>query len=214
MTYITHRQFAVSWAFIAAIVVFLRGFTEINYYLALILILPVAKIGAEFPDYDHHWQNIKNKSVPVFFINKLIHLTGGKHRSWQTHSIDIVAVYSFVAYILPIKLFEASMISHINKEILSIIMLGFAAGWWSHMIADMLTSGKVKLISWLPTKVSIVPKHIFKLRFNTGNEWEAFVYKLTKLLNIPFGAFTLGFPFIYKYIENGQIQEWVKGLLV
>ena len=84
--------------------------TEINYYLTIPVLLATAKYGALFPDVDHTWQNVKEKTVPNWIINKLIHLTGGKHRSWQTHSIDIVAMFTLLVWLVPNLLYQNDMI--------------------------------------------------------------------------------------------------------
>ena len=197
MTYMTHRQFAVFWALAGTIIIYMKGLTEINYYLALMIVIPIAKVGAEFPDYDHAWQNVKNKTVPSWIINKMIHITGGKHRSWQTHSLDIVICATILSYFLPNKLYELGYISIINKEVLNIIMVGFSLGWLSHLFLDMLTSGKIRLFCFSKFKIGFVPRKIFKLKFNTGGEWEQFVYTVTKILNILVGIVVILFPLIY-----------------
>lgn len=195
MTGPTHKVYSILFAFLTTIIFYNRSITEINYYLALIIILLVSKKGAIFPDLDHSWKNIGDKSVPNKIINTLIHITGGKHRSWQTHSIDICAISTFAAYFIPNKLYELNKITNINKEVLMIIGLGFCSGWISHMFSDMLTSGGVKLICFLKFKIKLVPKRIGKLRFNTGNEWEAFNYKLVSILNKIIGLLSIVYPF-------------------
>lgn len=201
MTWPTHRQYAITFAFVANIILYKTGLTQINYYLALPLLLLVSKYGALFPDVDHSWQNVKEKTVPNWIINKLIHLTGGKHRSWQTHSIDITAIVSVVFFFLPKILFNYGIISDVNREVLSIILIGFCAGWISHIFSDMLTSAGVRLICFTHIKVALVPNHIFGLKFNTGNEWENFCYKATRSINIILGIACL----IYPFIANGDL---------
>lgn len=186
-----------------------KGITEIQYYLALPIMLLVGKYGALFPDVDHTWKNVKDKTVVNWFINKLIHLTGGKHRSWQTHSIDIVAVYTTVAFLLPDALYRLEKISVVNKEVMSLLLIGFASGWLSHIVSDMLTSAGVKVLCFLPTKIALVPKHIGKLRFNTGNEWEAFCYKSTRIINVFIGIVAL----IYPFIINGKLYSAITSLI-
>ena len=123
MTFPTHRAFAIGWVLIGNLMLYINGMTEINYYLALVIMLQIGKYGALFPDIDHLWQNVKEKTVSNFIINKLIHLTGGKHRSWQTHSIDIVAVVTFLSFTLPNWLYKTERISKVNMEVLSIILI-------------------------------------------------------------------------------------------
>lgn len=196
MTGPTHKQFSVCGAFIASMVLYKLGLTQINYYLALPLLILLSRYGALFPDIDHNWQNVKEKTVPNWIINKLIHITGGKHRSWQTHSIDIVVLVSTISYFLPNFMFSSDKISLVNKEVLSIILFGFCSGWISHIISDMLTSAGVRLTCFSKFKVALVPKHIGKLKFNTGNEWEGFMFKVIRVINIILGIACLIYPFL------------------
>lgn len=196
MTYPTHKAFAIGWIAIGNLVLYRTGITEINYYLALIIMLQIGKYGALFPDIDHHWQNVKEKTVPNWVINKLIHLTGGKHRSWQTHSIDITVACTIAAFLVPNKLYELGKISIVNKEVLSIVLIGFCMGWLSHIFSDMLTSAGVRLLCISKKKVALVPKQLMGVRFNTGNEWEEFVYRVVKTLNIIIGIIILAYPIL------------------
>ena len=202
MTYPTHKQYAISFSFISSILIYKYGLSELNYYLILPIMILTAKYGALFPDIDHSWQNVKDKTVPNWIINKLIHITGGKHRSWQTHSIDILLVITLVSLYFPNFLYTYNRISLSNKELMSIILIGFCSGWISHMLADMMTSAGVRLFCWnRKLIIRLVPRHIGKLKFNTGNEWEQFVYKVVKGINIVLGFVCLIYPFI-PYIIN------------
>lgn len=209
MTWPTHRQYSITFAFLANIILYAYGVTEINYYLALPIMLLVSKYGALFPDVDHSWKNVKEKTVPNLIINKLIHLTGGKHRSWQTHSIDIVAIVTIFSCIFPNWLYETNRISMVNKEVMSIILIGFSAGWISHMLSDMMTSAGVKLICFLKFKVALVPKRLFSLRFKTGEGWEEFCFRVTRVVNIILGTFSL----IYPLLMDGTLMRWVNQIL-
>lgn len=200
MTGPTHKQYSVSLAYLTVILIYMLDMTQINYYLALMIVLMTSKLGALFPDLDHDWSNIGNKTVTTKVINTLIHVTGGKHRSWQTHSIDICAIFTVGAYLLPRYLYSKCILSEIDKEVLSILMIGFASGWISHMFSDMLTSAGVRVVFFINKKVSLVPKKIGSLKFNTGHEWEAFNYKFIKLLNILLGIVCITYPLFYKGI--------------
>ena len=81
-------------------------------------------------------------------------------------------------------------------------MLGFSAGWISHIFSDMLTSAGVKVVCFLKLRIAFVPKHIGKLRFNTGNEWEAFCYKTTRIINVIIGIICL----LYPLYEAGKLE--------
>lgn len=207
MTYPTHKQYSVSFAFITSMLLYKYSMTTINYFLAVAIILMSSKYGALFPDLDHSWRNVKEKTVPNWIINKLIHATGGKHRSWQTHSIDIVIIVTTVCYMAPNIMLSRGLIDVINKEVLNIILLGFCSGWISHIIADMSTSAGVRLFCWNKKIIKFVPNHIGKLKFNTGNEWEDFVCKCVRVINIFLGLACIIYPFLMdkdlaKFIMN------------
>lgn len=208
MTGPTHRQYSIGFAYIAMMIIYGIGISEINYYLALPIMLVMSKAGAAFPDVDHIWQNVSDKTTLNKIINTIIHITGGKHRSWQTHSIDICVLFTVASVIVPRKLLEYEVVSKINMQVLSIILLGFAAGWISHIFSDMLTSAGVRLICFLKFKIKLVPKKIGKLRFNTGNEWEAFNYKVVKILNIFLAISCL----IYPLIMNGTLTNLINSI--
>lgn len=197
MTGPTHKQYSVCFACLTMILFYRLGITEVNYYLALIIVMMTSKVGALFPDLDHDWSNVGNKTVPNKIINTLIHITGGKHRSWQTHSIDICAWFTIIAYSLPRYLCNKGILSIVNKEVLSILMLGFASGWISHLFSDMLTSAGVRVIFFVNKKLKLVPKKIGSLKFNTGHEWEAFNYKVIKVLNIFLGIICIIYPLLF-----------------
>lgn len=196
MTGPTHRVYSVLFAFITTIVLYHTNITQINYYLILLIILAFSKSGAIFPDLDHAWRNVGIKNLLNKVVNTIIHITGGKHRSWQTHSIDICTIYTLAACIVPKILLEKEIMTLADKEILTLILLGFASGWISHLFSDMLTSGGVRLICFLKFKIKLVPKKIGKLKFNTGNEWEAFNYKVISFTNTILGIICLIYPII------------------
>ena len=207
MTYPTHKEYSVSFAFIVAMLMYSYGLTQINYYLALPVLILISKYGGVFPDIDHTWQNVKDKTVPNLIINKLIHLTGGKHRSWQTHSIDIMLMILAASIYLPSKLLDMQFISVINKEMMSIITLGFCAGWASHLLADMMTSAGVRLFCWnKKIIIRLVPKRIGKLHFNTGHEWEEFIYSVVRKINITLGLVCVVFPLIPMLLDGTLIS--------
>ena len=94
MTGPTHKKCAISFAFIFVILLYRDAELSINYYLLLLIILEMSKKGALFPDLDHSWHNISEKTVPNRIVNAIIRFTGGKHRSWQTHSIVICTYFT------------------------------------------------------------------------------------------------------------------------
>lgn len=201
MTRPTHKQYSVCFAFITMMLFYKYGVTQINYYIALIIILKAAESGALFPDVDHSWQNVSEKTVPNKIINTLIHITGGSHRSWQTHSWDISIIFTAIAYFLPKYLYYVGKLSVVNYEIISLLLLGFASGWISHLLSDMLTSAGVKVICFVDFKVKFVPRKLFGLRFNTGHGWEEFNFKVMKVLNVFLAVICIVYPLtVNRYI--------------
>lgn len=210
MTYMTHKVFAIGWVLIGNMILYIKGVTNINYYLALIITLQTGKYGALFPDIDHHWDNVKEKTLINMAINKAIHLTGGKHRSWQTHSWDICLIVAILGFIVPN--INTLKLTDINKEVLSLIWIGFSMGWISHLVSDMLTGEGVRLFCFSKFKVRLVPKKIKlplckEFRFNTGKEWEAFVYKTTRIINILLGFIAVVFPMFFTPYGQQMIEN-------
>lgn len=209
MTGPTHRQYSICFGLIALLILYVYNITNVNYYLALPIILMASKSGALFPDVDHHWEAVHDKTVVNKIINVIIHITGGKHRSWQTHSIDLCLYFTTASYLVPTVLYNKGIISGTNMEVAILLLLGFASGWISHLFSDMLTSAGVRLICFLPkSKISLVPKKIGKLRFNTGHEWEAFNFKIIRVINIILGIYTLVYPFIINNTISKIIDAW------
>lgn len=205
MTGPTHRQYSICFAYIAMIIVYSLGISEINYYLALPVMLTMSKAGALFPDVDHTWRNVSDKTTLNRILNFIIHITGGKHRSWQTHSIDICALFTAASVVVPNKLLEYEIWDKTNVQVLSILWLGIASGWISHIFSDMLTSEGVRLFCFLKFKVKFVPRRIGKITFNTGHEWEQFNYKIIKIINIFLAIGCL----LYPLVINGTIQNLI-----
>lgn len=203
MTGPTHRMYSICFAYITAILLFKNSISEINYYLMIPILLATSRYGASFPDVDHHWSNVHDKTVTNKILNVLIRCTGGKHRSWQTHSIDICTVYTIISIKLPNVLYNKGLISLVNSEVMKLLLLGVASGWISHLISDSLTSEGVRIFCWnKKLKLKFVPKKIGKLRFNTGNEWEKFNYTLMRYINIALGVVCLIYPITMSYLNQ------------
>ena len=196
MTGPTHRQYSVCFGLIALMLSYKYGFTEVGYYLTIPIVLMASRFGAIFPDIDHDWQNVPDKTVVKRIINILIHATGGKNRSWQTHSADICAYFTIASYLIPKYLLNKGLLTLVNKEVLSLLLLGFCSGWISHLFSDMLNGVGIKLVCFSKLRIALVPKKLGKLRFNTGHEWEAFNFKIIKMINVVLGVITMIYPLI------------------
>lgn len=199
MLYATHREFSLVFVYLGAMLLYNTGVTNINYYLALAIMVPMSQLGAKFPDVDHDWDNVKDKTTVNFIINFIItKVLRGKHRSWVTHSLDITIYGCMVAYFVPKYLYEVGKIDIVNYEVASIIAVGFCFGWVSHIFADMLNHTGVRLFFFAPWTIAFVPKKFLFIEFKTGKEWEKAVYKFTKICNIPLSVIALGYPILFR----------------
>lgn len=153
MTYRTHREFSIWFALLLNILVYELKLSNTNYYLNLVVMLLFSKQGALFPDVDHNWQNVKEKTMVNRVINFIIHATGGKHRSWQTHSFDIwlVSLIGLLAVINKLG-FE-------DRAVALLVILGFYGGWFSHLFSDALTLEGIRVFCFSSKlKIRLVPK--------------------------------------------------------
>lgn len=201
MTGPTHKQYSILFACITLMIMFNTSISEINYYLNIPIVMAISKYGALFPDIDHEWKNVGNKTVLNRVLNFLIRHTGGKHRSRHTHSLDICLIFTILSCILPKHLCDIGYISSINREVMILISISFASGWISHLFSDLLTIGGIRILFWQRKVVKIVPKQIGKMKFNTGGEWEKFNYKFIKVTNKIIGVICLIYPILYNYKE-------------
>ena len=189
MTFKTHKQFGIAYAYLTLMLLYQFKVFEINYYLCFPIVLLVAQWGAKFPDIDHHYSAVKDKNTVTFIINKIIHLTGGKHRSRHTHSWDILVTYLVVSMVIGKMMFNS-----LNFGIFALINISFVSGWLSHLWSDSLTSDGTYLVCWLPFKVVWVAKKIFNFRFNTGGDWEEFNYSLMRKVDVVLGFIAVIYP--------------------
>ena len=253
MTAKTHKQFAICWVYLGAIFIYNNNISEVNYYLMVAIMIAFGEAGALFPDIDHTWRNVKDKTTVKWILNKIIHATGGRHRSWQTHSWDICILFTGFCYLSSISMYDKGILTKTNFEVLNIITSGFNLGWISHLFSDMLTSSGVRIFSFSSKKVALVPKYVSRtkllvmsigltllgavaigfnfnvgwliilvglwmcylaiklgnIRFNTGKEWEAFVYKVTKTINRLAGILVL----VYPILDDVDIKEVLVSLI-
>jgi len=210
----THKRFATFFAYLSLML--LNSFVTIgvNYYLQLIIVLPLARSGTLFPDVDHIWKNVKDKTTLNWVINKLIHITGGTHRSRHTHSWDICILSNIALSLLINYLFKINYITEIDKQISFIILFGFYSGWVSHLLSDMLSSAGVYLFCWNKNTIKFVPKKIFGFSFSTGTAWEKFCYSVFGKLNFIFGLLALFSPLYTNTDLRVYIIKWLTSILV
>ena len=190
MTYKTHKQYSIAFAYITLMLLYTYKVFEFNYYLCFPVVILVSQWGAKFPDLDHEFKIIKDKNVLTWVINKLIHLTGGKHRSWQTHSWDICIIYTVLSTYLANKFLDNASLT-----LALLINSGFVSGWISHLFSDTLNGVGVRLLCWLNKKVHFVPRKIGKFKFNTGGEWEDFNYFIMRRADVVLGLVAVIYPY-------------------
>lgn len=196
MTSRTHKEFAISFVYIATFYIYSNSLIDINYYCLLIIMLCIGAKGALFPDVDHTWRNVKEKTLFNRILNILIHLTGGTHRSWQTHSLDLCLASGLILLGYNLRLYDLGKINELNYHVIKIILLAFYSGWISHLLSDMLTVGGIYILVLKKKKIRLVPKKIGKLEFKTGERWEAYVYNVVNKINTVMSVLALIYPFM------------------
>lgn len=159
MNKITHRRISVGFGYIVVALLYLYGMLKINYYEAFIIIVTISQVGARFPDYDHIWKNIADRDAVKFVINKIIQMTGGRHRSRHTHSIDVFIVTGICMYLINYLMFD----TEVNLSVGLTIVTGFICGWASHLFADAMTMDGIYLFCWSSIKVRLVPKKLSRM---------------------------------------------------
>lgn len=198
MNYKTHKVFSVFFIMMGVMFLYYKIQPEINYYLFLMVGLSASQKGALFPDIDHHWNSVADKTMINRVINFLIRVTGGVHRSRHTHSIDLHILFGALFYYVPNYLLSNGYITEVNYAIASVLLFSFWLGVGSHLFADMLTRSGVYLSCLLNIKIRLIPNKPF---FSTGGSWEDVVYSIIKALNILTGLVAIVFPFIINYIS-------------
>lgn len=210
MTARTHKEFAIGFNCIALMILYKYRVSEINYYLMFAIMMGLSTKGALFPDVDHSWRNVKEKTVINWCLNKLIHTTGGKHRSWQTHSLDI-CLFSWILFIKMLKgTFEANIISAVNYQVALLVLNAYYTGWISHLLSDMLTVGGIHILILKKKNVRIVPKKLFGIEFKTGQSWEKWVYKTTLKINAVLTVIALIYPFIFDPVTSNWLFSLIE----
>lgn len=208
MTARTHKEFSISFVYLATFWIYKNQVVDFNYYALLPIMLCIGAKGALFPDVDHAWQNVKEKTVFNRIINFLIHATGGKHRSWQTHSIDICLLSGALLLFTNHRFYIDGRLDRLNYQVFELILLAFYSGWISHLVSDALTVGGIRPTVFSKKTIRFVPKQIGNLKFNTGNQWEAYVYGFINKVNVVMSLIA----FVYPLIINDDFITWVARL--
>jgi len=195
----THRAFSVTFAIGGAVALTHFQISEVNPLIAAPVLLMAARYGALMPDVDHHWNSVSEKNLPNRMINVFIHLTGGTHRSWQTHSWDIFAVFIAIVWFFPREVLAPLGIPTIS--VLYMLLYGVMLGWGSHLFADMLTPAGVRLFCWSKFKLRLVPKWAL---FATNSRWEEMCFSFMRVVNTLAGVAYVGWC-----VYTLGIAQWV-----
>lgn len=178
----THRMGGIAFTLMGFEYMRLNGYLldDINYVLQLGVMYPISYWASTFPDLDHHWESVPNKTPINRIIHFLLHLTRPKHRSWQTHSILVTGGLMFLLYVLAFhsQLGEKGFSSH-DIAIIQLLVMGFIMGLLSHLFLDFINPSGIHLIPNM--KIKLVPKSKF---FATGGTWETkIIYPLLVLVS-------------------------------
>lgn len=197
MTYATHKAGGTLFALAGFEILSKAGLlaSEVEPWMALILMYPASSFGSTFPDLDHNWNSVKEHTPTNLVIHRILHLTHPKHRSWQTHcliltAIEITLLYLFLWLWNTYQWFNTPQVT---ISILYLLITGFSLGVISHLFLDMFTRAGIWILPGIKTKLRLVPDND---KFSCANEtyetiWRVVLYILSALLCIwilnPFG---------------------------
>lgn len=165
---------------------------EVNDLVQLGIMYPICSWASIAPDLDHGADSIPDKDPVSILINKLLKLSGAKHRSWQTHSLLVTGGFLFILYMLINMYSKYSGGQSIDWMILRLLLIGFSVGVLSHLILDMFSTAGVHI--WPGFKMRFVPK---TSAFSTGSTWEKIVFGIlitgiiVMTLNLILGVFNI-----------------------
>lgn len=192
----THATFATGFAVAGAPMIHMMGYSQINYWLTIPILAIVGKEFAKLCDADHgSWNSVPDHTPFYWVFNKLILLTGGKHRSLQTHSLDLCAIFLAISVGVSMGIDKLKWLPQIDAQVISLFGIGGGLGWLSHLIADMLTPEGVWLVAVRGKKksnrIALVPRKgqvnlpfIRKMSFATGGAWEEFVRRVMFVIDL------------------------------
>lgn len=178
MRMVSHKIIAVESAYLFGSFVNWSIFQNTSYF-HLFCFFAFAYFGGLLPDIDEPESSI-GRRLRIF--SSLLHTFGTKHRGW-THNLLVVVVF------LVLLLFV------IPKEwiLFRISFLGMTIGYFSHQIADLMTSGGIK--NWIPFlgEIRLLPKGMIR----TGEGMELVVVMFYTLICIT--------VVIIDFYDNGSI---------
>lgn len=170
----THRAGGCAAALISFEIMRTQGWLlpDVNEFIQLAMMYPICSWASIAPDLDHGKDSIPDKDPVSILINKLLRLSGSKHRSWQTHSLLVTGGFCVLLYAF-VFLFNAMLgvQNDIGWAYIRLATLGFISGIMSHLILDAFSTAGIHIYPGL--KLRFVPK---TSAFATGGKWEKFVF--------------------------------------
>lgn len=143
---------------------------DCNEFVQLLMMYPFASFGSIFSDLDHGKDSIPSKDPVAIGINKLLRMTGAKHRSWQTHSLLVTGGFCLLLFSL-LYMLNTFGGGAIEIAFLTLALIGFTSGLFSHLVLDAFSTAGIHI--WPGFKLRFVPK---SSAFATGGTWEKIVF--------------------------------------
>lgn len=205
MTGKTHRAGGVVAAMVGFTMLKNHGllFDNINPLVQFAVIYPFAYWGSTASDLDHNPESIPSKDIVSKAINKVLHLTekidngknpvtgilNAKHRSWQTHSVEIFAL--LILLLNSMLKGKFASLGDADTVIISLMLMGVIIGILAHLVLDVITPSGILIATTsllnsifklkLPTKIHLVPNLKF---FATGGTWENLIYRILSIASV------------------------------
>lgn len=171
MNYLTHKAGGTLGMLVAFELMKKHGMLvqDINPYIQLLLMYPIASWGSTAPDLDIARSKSAEQTPIDRAASAFLRLIGAKHRSWQTHCLAITGVLTIALPIL-LETWGAKTFGAFDLCLLRLLIYGLATGIMSHLILDAMTPEGIHIIP--NVKIRLVPRTPF---FSTGGLWEHFI---------------------------------------
>lgn len=121
----------------------LVGETDLNYLIALGIVVITSRMGAIAPDLDLDYKLYKGrKNIIKRCISRVFNWIGCTHRSWQTHCITVTPLPCIILLTSLLKL----EVKGINEVIYLWGIIGFLIGLFSHLLLDAMTKDGIHIV--------------------------------------------------------------------
>jgi membrane-bound metal-dependent hydrolase YbcI (DUF457 family) len=121
----------------------LIGETDLNYLIALGIVVITSRMGTVAPDLDLDYKLYKGrKNIIKRCISRVFNWIGCTHRSWQTHCITVTPLPCIILLTSLLKL----EVKGINEVIYLWGIIGFLIGLFSHLLLDAMTKDGIHIV--------------------------------------------------------------------